>query len=879
MTPEQLNDWLIDAAVAGELATLTRALVLAELENVETDGALDKELPALDWQRLLLAGSILARSRQRRSVEASLRIATASVSLQDSAPIKDGGSLLLQKLSNYRSMELASSRGLVVDSLESRLGVSSRIESLSRSLENSVLVEHSGEWLRVNPFQQQFWNEANKNDWVSASAPTASGKTFLVLQWLLDQITSSGIRIAVYLAPTRALVSEIEESISATISKEKLTGLAVTSLPLAEKYTDAKNGKDRTIFVLTQERLHLLANALNDDFAVDLLVADEAHKVGDRLRGVVFQDALERTLRNNPNAKFVFVSPATQNPETLLEDAPAAIGKSAVDSDAPTVLQNLILATQRPLKTTKWGLKLRTTKGEEIDIGTLTLPARPTTLKKKLALIAAAAGGRGGTLIYANGAKEAEDVAALISQMLEATEGQPDQELVALADLAKRGVHDKYLLAPLVLHGVAFHYGNMPSLLREEIEKLFRIGKIRFLVCTSTLIEGVNLSCRTIVVRGPRKGKTQPMEAHDFWNLAGRAGRWGNEFQGNIICIDPNNSEAWPHGVPERQRYPIRRETDAVLAESPSLLAFLEGRWDAEPNDISKHSQHEQVASYLLTNFLREGTLTSSAFAKRHNPELLEQLNSALKPLAERIEIPAALAIRHSAVNAVGMQKLLDYFRSEGDDIERFLPAAPESDDAYNRTTKIMELINQYLYPAFQPATIIPLHALIVLEWLKGFSLSAIIRARIAYHQRHRRPFDISKLIRETMEMVEQIARFRAPKYMSAYMDVLKFHLAEIKKSDLLLSNQLDVGVALEFGVSTRTLLSLMELGLSRMSAVAMAEKILLDNLGRDEAREWIQTHNAELDSQEIPALIVKEVRRKILGIIPDDTAEDPPFT
>ena len=61
-------------------------------------------------------------------------------------------------------------------------------------------------------------------------------------------------------------------------------------------------------------------------------------------------------------------------------------------------------------------------------------------------------------------------------------------------------------LVPLVERGVAFHYGNMPSLIRLEVERLFRSGKIRFLICTSTLIEGVNLSCRTIVLRGPRKG-------------------------------------------------------------------------------------------------------------------------------------------------------------------------------------------------------------------------------------------------------------------------------------------------------------------------------------------------------------------------------------
>ena len=94
-----------------------------------------------------------------------------------------------------------------------------------------------------------------------------------------------------------------------------------------------------------------------------------------------------------------------------------------------------------------------------------------------------------------------------------------------------------------------------------------REGKIRFLVCTSTLIEGVNLSCRTIVVRGPRKGRGNPMEPHDFWNLAGRAGRWGDEFQGNIICINPKDLKAWPTGVPDRARYPIKRESDARRAE------------------------------------------------------------------------------------------------------------------------------------------------------------------------------------------------------------------------------------------------------------------------------------------------------------------------
>ena len=126
--------------------------------------------------------------------------------------------------------------------------------------------------------------------------------------------------------------------------------------------------------------------------------------------------------------------------------------------------------------------------------------------------------------------------------------------------------------------GVAFHFGNMPSLIRLEIERLFRSGKIRFLVCTSTLIEGVNLSCRTIVLRGPRKGIDHPMGPHDFWNLAGRAGRWGDEFQGNIICIDPEDVQAWPTGVPGRARYPIKRESDAVIEFGDGMAAYLTHR-------------------------------------------------------------------------------------------------------------------------------------------------------------------------------------------------------------------------------------------------------------------------------------------------------------
>ena len=89
--------------------------------------------------------------------------------------------MLLGKLSNFRAIALAADRELLDANLEGRLGITLRIEAQRRQMEQAVLVESSGRWFPVNDFQQRFWSRASDNGWLSASAPTASGKTFVVL--------------------------------------------------------------------------------------------------------------------------------------------------------------------------------------------------------------------------------------------------------------------------------------------------------------------------------------------------------------------------------------------------------------------------------------------------------------------------------------------------------------------------------------------------------------------------------------------------------------------------------------------------------------------------------------------------------------------------
>ena len=688
--------WLMNQGIRDDLDELTRRTVVTELDNLvlAPEGA---PVAAIDWSRLLLAGSILARSDQRPHQEAALRIATGAVTISKSDAVKDAGAVLLSKLSNFRAIALAGERDLLAADLDGKLGMALRIEAQRRQMDQAILVESSGRWLQVNDFQRRFWNDAAHHRWLSASAPTASGKTFLVLQWLINHMRSSEARVSVYLAPTRALVSEIESNLLALLGKD--SGIQVSSLPLRDKYDAATADGARVILVFTQERLHLLANILNDAIAIDLLIVDEAHKIGDNQRGVVLQDAIEHVSRANSALKLVFISPANQNPEELLADAPEGVEAAAVDRDAPTVLQNVIVAEQVPRKPKLWNLSVRQ-HNATLPVGVLQLASSPAGLRKRLAFIAAAVGERGGTLVYANGAANSEEIADLISQLLSSA-GPSDPELLELADLARKGVHPQFKLAPLVERGVAFHYGNMPSLIRLEVERLFRTGKIRFLICTSTLIEGVNLSCRTIVLRGPRKGIGHPMEPHDFWNLAGRAGRWGDEFQGNIICIDPQDTKAWPIGVPVRSRYPIKRESDAVINMGDGLADYLDRRATIELTKLEGSDQYEQVGSYLLATYLRLGSISLANLAKRHDPAIVAKLDQRLAAIAGQIEIGPEIAGRHPGVSALGLQRLLDAFRNYEGDIENLLPAAVDSQDSYDRFVTIMRRINQHFFRHF----------------------------------------------------------------------------------------------------------------------------------------------------------------------------------
>lgn len=805
-----------------------------------------------DWPYLIQCASLLAQVRTAICEDSALRIAQHCLVQTQDENLADAACVVLDTLTNKASIRLAESRNLVKTDPSSRLPLPLRAAWLRREMENLVVVG-DGHELSLNRFQKEVWHATNTTQILSITAPTSSGKSFLLCQWLAEFFRDNPTAFVVYVVPTRALIQQVENDLRQEFAESQsvLPSINVSSLPMASSVKE----KMANVLVVTQERLHILLLALSPERRPNLMIVDEAHKFGDGARGILLNNVIDTISAEARDMKILFASPLVSNPEVLLRGRQASGGIQAISSFHITVNQNLLWASQVPRNPTRWSLAACISQ-KMIELGTFDLPFRPGQTSKRLTFIAnVLADPHGGNLVYADGAADAEKAAHQLWDLQE----QPstvDKELEGLIDLIKRYVHPKYALANTLSRGVAFHYGNMPLLIRTEIERLFKEGLVHFLVCTSTLVEGVNLPCKSIFVRGPHKGRGKPMNETDFWNLAGRAGRLGKEFQGNIICVDPCNPKVWQTPPPtKRATYPIKPATDEIFQEFDFLLQYISGNSAVDVGD--RKAEFDQLVSYLFAQYTDSDGLAYSPACAALTAEQKMQIQQAIKAAVDSLRVPLEIVHRNPGISPFAMQRLLQYFQNRTKPIEELLPVLPESEDAVQVFNKIFRRINSHLAPVFAPPQRTYSLAILVVNWMRGFPLSRLISSLVAWHEGKNREPEIAKIIRDVMQDVEQVARFLAPRYLSCYIDILRHHLLSIERSDLV-DKVPDVNIWLEFGASQQTQLSMMGLGLSRTTAIALSEFIVDDNLSESEV--LLRLSNLSLESLGLPLPITREV-------------------
>ena len=103
---------------------------------------------------------------------------------------------------------------------------------------------------------------------------------------------------------------------------------------------------------------------------------------------------------------------------------------------------------------------------------------------------------------------------------------------------------DKWHLIKCLESRGAFHHGGLPQEIQFYIIDLFNKKKLNAIFCTSTIIEGINMEAKNVIIYRFRDKKSRPkMKYLDYENLVGRAGRLGKYFGGNIYFKDKDFSQ------------------------------------------------------------------------------------------------------------------------------------------------------------------------------------------------------------------------------------------------------------------------------------------------------------------------------------------------
>ncbi|MTK64553.1 MAG: DEAD/DEAH box helicase [Methanobacterium sp.] len=367
---------------------------------------------------------------------------------------------------------------------------------------------------KFNPAQQSVIDSGyleDKTNYIIA-IPTASGKTVLGVMAALTAILKGGK--AVYAVP---LISIQNEKVK-EFKKFENYGIKV-----------GKHPSSSDLAVMVFESFDAITrfswNTLND---VDLLVVDEFHMIGEYSRGPTMECAITRSKQLNPGMRIVALSATLQN----MSDLSSWLDAHVVEHDfRPVPLYKDVLTTE----------EMETKNKNDVIVKILN-----TSIKESSQ-----------ALVFVSTRRFTESLAKYTSDKIK-RKLSPEQKKAfhavseKILDVPrKRGSLPTAVclkLAESIENGVAFHHAGLFDKQKEIIEDEFRAGNLLMITATPSLMYGVNLPSKNVVIRDYTRWTSQgpqPIPVFDYEQMSGRAGRPGYDTEGYSYLIAKTVDEAY----------------------------------------------------------------------------------------------------------------------------------------------------------------------------------------------------------------------------------------------------------------------------------------------------------------------------------------------
>ncbi|CAO1662039.1 DEAD/DEAH box helicase [Salinicola sp. NYA28a] len=390
--------------------------------------------------------------------------------------------------------------------------------------------------------------------------PTSAGKTRATELIIRSAFLSQRANLAVIVAPYRSLCHDIRADLVTAFDGEDMRLDEASDSYQFDLTLDAFFAVNSVLIVTPEKLLYILRRAPELAERIGLMIYDEGHQFDGMARGPTYElllTSLRMALR--PETQIILISAVIGNAgdvaEWLIGDREAVLDGTGL---LPTTKSIAFSSWQDQRGRLEYVAPQDPTEREffvpRIIEDTL-LQLRPRERKERrfpkktgsdVGLFLGLHVVRNGSVAIFCGRKDS--VTSICKRVVELVERKfttdwPEafsdtREVEAIHSLSELQLGADAPATQAARLGIFAHSANTPHGIRLAIEHAMKFDRAKFVVCTSTLAQGVNFPLKYLIVTTTHQGG-EGILVRDFHNLMGRAGRAGMHTEGSVIFSTP----------------------------------------------------------------------------------------------------------------------------------------------------------------------------------------------------------------------------------------------------------------------------------------------------------------------------------------------------
>lgn len=355
------------------------------------------------------------------------------------------------------------------------------------------------------------------------SAPTSFGKSLLIEEIVANKKYTN----IVIIQPTLALLDETRKKLKKYKNDYKII-ISTSQEPAIDK---------RNLFLLTAERVMEYQSLP----VIDFLVIDEFYKLSakrDDERSYILNNAFYKLLTEF-NPQFYLLGP---NIDGISEGFANEYNAIFYKTDY-SLIENKIIDIYSEHKD-KFNKPIKFKKYKENILFELLLKLKDEQ-----------------TIIYCSSPNRVRHLAQQFSDFLKNKKTSKNEEF-PLVEWIKQNIYAKWHLIDFLNYGIGINDGALIKHINSSMIDYFNTRKLKYLFCTTTMIEGVNTNAKNVIFFDSTKGNRKVIDYFDYSNIKGRSGRMMIHYVGKIYNFNPppEKQENMIIDIPFFQQKPIEDE-------------------------------------------------------------------------------------------------------------------------------------------------------------------------------------------------------------------------------------------------------------------------------------------------------------------------------